>query len=456
MKFSFEDFVLDTEAFNLKRNGVEVNVESRVLETLILLIRQRHRVVSKNELLETVWEVDFASEATLFKAIQQARKALADDGKAQRLIKTVHGKGYRFIGKVDENPDEDTETTPTSSEEAPPEADNVPPPGKEHARNRSLRPFVVGALLSGVLLLIVSGFLFYSRGGKRETQIDRLSVAILSCSGDPSLASDRQWMIDAVPELLVLRLRGTRGLRLVPEEDVAEALRDLKTASSDDPRVLFDRLNCDALITSRISQPEDERIQIEGSIIRADRPGRENIVKNQKDGDLFALVGELGSEMARRLGANDQAEKSWTPTVKPAAFASYVEGLKAFRAGDLNQAVMILAPLTAQNPRFIQARITLARVYQAMGLKDAAGREARSALDFEDRLPAETRLRLEALAAEIDGRWSEASRIYRSLWSVAPDELEYPLSLIRTLRWDGRSDEKRRCLGCCGEDTGET
>jgi len=125
MKFTFDDFVLDTEAFTLVRNGVEVGVELRVLEALIFLIRERHRVISKEELLDSVWDIDFASEATVFKAIQQARKAVGDDGKSQRLIKTVHGKGYRFVGEVEEDSGVVSVVVVPPSVDVPVEAENI-------------------------------------------------------------------------------------------------------------------------------------------------------------------------------------------------------------------------------------------------------------------------------------------------------------------------------------------
>ncbi len=442
MKFIFDDFVLDTEAFTLVRNGVEVGVESRVLETLIFLIQERHRVVSKEELLDSVWDIDFASEATVFKAIQQARKAVGDDGKSQRLVKTVHGKGYRFVAEVEEDTGQGSVPAAPQKREMPVEAER---PG-ESSPTVGRWPKAVAWLAVGIVVLGMVGWLIGHRESSSERGV-RTSVAILNCVGDPSLPSTEAWMSEAVPELLFLRLRGAGGLRMIPADEVAGALRDL----TGDPPVgggwnggaVLDRLACDVAVGSRLLRRKDGGLQLELTVFTRDAVEDREIKKINAQGDLFALAGETGADLAQHLSGGKKPDQGldWTSEVQPEAFARYVTGLGWYRDGDLNEAVSVLAPLVAQYPQFALARIALAKVYRAMGLKAAAGLEARTALDFSADLPAETRLQLEALTLEIDGDWGEAARIYRSLWSVAGDEVEYPLALIRALRWDGRSAE---------------
>ncbi len=444
MRYAFEDFLLDTETFTLTRNGAEVSVESRVLETLIYLIENRERVISKDELLEKVWEVDFASEATLFKAIQQARKALDDDGRAQRLIRTVHGKGYRLVGEVTEIRGE---TSPLSTPTHPaPDTPEPPDDPSEKPGKRRLPP--IGRLLLAASVAIAAIALVrvvLIERLRSPTDSNRLSIAVLPCAPNPDLGPDRLWMTGAVPELLSLRLRSTGGLRVVGEDEVVEAVRDIGPervlSGNHDRNVLFDRLDCDAAIIGRLTPSGAEGLTLEITIVRRDETDVESLSKSDPNGDLFALVGETGSALATRLGGETGDNRTWNPEIQPEAFAGYIEGLEAFRNGDLNRSVSILAPLVAQNRSFTPARITLARVYHAMGLKDAAAQEARTALEFSGDLPAETRLRLEALTFETEGRWNEAARVYRSLWSVSPDEADYPLSLIRALRWAGRTNE---------------
>lgn len=99
------DFLLAPSRHALTRDGAEVHLEPRALDLLIALVERRDRVVSKSELIETVWEGQFVSDSAVFKAVQQVRSALGDDGRRQRFVKTHHGRGYRYVGPVAEVPE---------------------------------------------------------------------------------------------------------------------------------------------------------------------------------------------------------------------------------------------------------------------------------------------------------------------------------------------------------------
>lgn len=100
MSYAFEDFTLDTDTYELRRKDEVVPAEPQVFDVLVHLVLNRDRVVTKTELLDTVWGDQFVSESALTSRIKAARQALGDDGRAQRLIKTAHGRGYRFVGTV--------------------------------------------------------------------------------------------------------------------------------------------------------------------------------------------------------------------------------------------------------------------------------------------------------------------------------------------------------------------
>jgi pimeloyl-ACP methyl ester carboxylesterase/DNA-binding winged helix-turn-helix (wHTH) protein len=101
VRYRFDDFQIDDDKFELTEAGVDVKVEPQVLEVLLCLIRARDRVVTKEELLDEVWGDRFVSEASITSRIKAARRVLGDDGQRQRCIRTVHGRGYRFVLEVD-------------------------------------------------------------------------------------------------------------------------------------------------------------------------------------------------------------------------------------------------------------------------------------------------------------------------------------------------------------------
>ena len=102
MLYSFEDFLLDTARRELRRGGAVIALQPQVFDLLEYSIRNRERVVSKDDLLAAVWHGRIVSELTLSTRINAARSAIGDSGEEQRLIRTAHGKGIRFVGAVRE------------------------------------------------------------------------------------------------------------------------------------------------------------------------------------------------------------------------------------------------------------------------------------------------------------------------------------------------------------------
>jgi len=119
MRYSFDAFSLDTDRFELSRDGTAIHIEPQVLELLVLLVENRGRMVSKDEIIEKVWRGRVVSEAAVSSRIKAARQALDDDGQAQRYIRTVHRKGFRFIAEVRScGAEDDTEMAPERPVEA--------------------------------------------------------------------------------------------------------------------------------------------------------------------------------------------------------------------------------------------------------------------------------------------------------------------------------------------------
>ena len=100
MLFLFEDFTLDVSRREFRRGTDPVAVEPQVFDLLVYLIENRDRVVSRDDLIASVWSGRVVSESTLASRINAARTALGDSGEAQRLIKTIQRKGIRFVGAL--------------------------------------------------------------------------------------------------------------------------------------------------------------------------------------------------------------------------------------------------------------------------------------------------------------------------------------------------------------------
>lgn len=102
MRYVFEDYSFDTGRRELYRGTEAVTVAPQVFDLLDYLIRNRERVVSKDDLINAVWDGRVVSDAALTTRLNVARGVIGDSGQEQRLIKTLPRKGFRFIAPVQE------------------------------------------------------------------------------------------------------------------------------------------------------------------------------------------------------------------------------------------------------------------------------------------------------------------------------------------------------------------
>ena len=130
------DCEIDLRRHELRRAGNPVHVEPQVFDLLVRLVRNRDRVVSKDEPRDQVWNGRIVSEAALSSRINAARQAIGDDGDRQGLIRTVHRRGFRFLGEAHQSADEPA-AAPRASAEAVATAsgtDKPPAPSTAHRR----------------------------------------------------------------------------------------------------------------------------------------------------------------------------------------------------------------------------------------------------------------------------------------------------------------------------------
>ena len=141
MIYYFEDYTLDLQRYELRYAGKLVKLEPQVFDVLAYLIQHHDRVVSKDELLEQLWPGRVVSETTLTSRLMAARRAVGDRGREQRVIQTLHGRGYRFIADVtlaDRPPAPMPAASPPPLASEPSTQPPSPPPEVMVAREREL------------------------------------------------------------------------------------------------------------------------------------------------------------------------------------------------------------------------------------------------------------------------------------------------------------------------------
>jgi DNA-binding winged helix-turn-helix (wHTH) protein len=102
MKYRFAEFEIDLGLHELRRRGSPFHAEPQVFDLTVHLVRNHDRVVSKDELIDNIWNGRIISEAAFSSRINGARRMLGDSGTEQQFIKTLHRRGFRFVGDVEE------------------------------------------------------------------------------------------------------------------------------------------------------------------------------------------------------------------------------------------------------------------------------------------------------------------------------------------------------------------
>src|SRR5215471_4401155 len=100
MRYRFDQFEVDTDRYELRRQGAAQPVEPLVFDLIAFFARNPNRVVSRDQIVEAVWQGRAVSDATISSAVKSARRALGDSGDSQNVIRTVRGRGFEFQAQV--------------------------------------------------------------------------------------------------------------------------------------------------------------------------------------------------------------------------------------------------------------------------------------------------------------------------------------------------------------------
>ncbi len=243
----FDDFELDLSRFELRRAGVAVSMEPQVFDVLAHLVSAAGRVVSKEELLDQVWGTRFVTESALTSRIKMVRRALGDDGQEQRYIRTVHRRGYEFVGTVRTAPEP---LQSADAPERPPPQPAVPPAGAAPPSTVGRWPFTgrsaeletIGEIFRGGE---ASGVLVVAPAGVGKTRFveealvlaERVGRPIARAVGHPAA---REIPLGALAHLLPPRLIAEVGVDADERTAFFHAARaELAAMAGDDRLVVF-------------------------------------------------------------------------------------------------------------------------------------------------------------------------------------------------------------------------
>lgn len=478
--FEFGDFRLDPGERVLARNGERIALTPKAFETLVLLIQNSGHVLSKDELIKTLWPESFVEENNLTQQISQVRRALGESADGQSYIETVPKVGYRFTAQVREVVESEGEATLPSVSSTDGAQRNVQNETSELAAGRQpitaiSRNWTRVLLFAAALVFIIAGVYFdrvlrSSRAAAHAATVSpvlptppvkpRYSVVVLGLKNLSGRAAD-DWLSPALAEMLTTELSAGGQLRVVSSDDVHAVASDLGLSPDANPvksnlTQIRRRLGADVIVTGAYAEigPEPNG-QIRLDLQMQDASAGDTVFSTAVSGksqELFALVARGGAQLRSKLGvpmlsdsegAQDQAEMPSTPE----AARLYSQGLTRLRQFDAPAAEALLAKTVNVDPNFALGHAALASAWSALGYDEKAKAEARRALDLSQNLSREEHLKIAGQYNELTRDWPEAVKSYQDLYSLFPDNVDYGLAFASAQTSAGKGSDALATLG---------
>jgi len=336
-----DNFELDPCAYELRRAGRPLKLERIPMELLLLLVEQRGRLVSREEIIEKIWgkDVFLDADSSVNSAVRKIRRALKDNAERPRFVQTVTGRGYRFIAPIINTgpapplapaPAEAAGAVPTGREERAPtenySAACVDSVEQRPAPNTSMRLkklWAGGLLATGLSLLLV-----LTLWGRRQLFTTAPSAPIRSIAILPleNLTGDQgqQYFVDGMTEALTTTLAEIGSLQVISR---TSAMR-YRDSGKQLPEIAKE-LGVDAVVEGSVSR-SGGRVRIDAQLIQAPTDRHLWAGSYERDiQDVLALQSEvartIASEIRIQLTLKEQTRLGNSPPVNPEAYDAYLK-----------------------------------------------------------------------------------------------------------------------------------
>lgn len=424
----FGDCTLDLSRFELRRNGHSLKLEKIPMDLLILLVRRDGALVTREEIIETLWgpDVFVDTEQGINTAIRKIRQALHDDPDKPRYVQTVVGRGYRFVAPL------------AAEEQQAVAADAVAPvvatteASPQTSSGISRRPFWMWGAALLAALGIMAGLLLRGSGnpaGASATAKPIRSIAVLpleNLSGDPA----QEYFVDGMTDELITQLAKLSEMRVISRTSVMR----YKGARKPLPEIARE-LKVDAIVEGTIVR-SGSRVRVRAQLIRAAEDQHLWAETYERDlSDVLTLQTELASAIAQqvegKLTSRSQGPVPGHRAVSPDVYEAYLRGryLWNTRTEDgLKKGMEYFQQAIAKDTKYAPAYAGLADGYCMLGVRGylppreafpKAKEAALKALSLDDRL-AEAHPSLAIVRARLDWDWTESEKESRRAIELNP------------------------------------
>lgn len=392
--YRFGEFALDGTRFELRRQGQVVKLERIPMELLLLLAEREGAVVSRQEIVERLWgkDVFVDTEHGINTAVRKIRQALRDNPEEPRFVRTVTGKGYRFVGEKSEQKNEEAAAESPAAvevekaaavESAIPEVGAAGNPTGLSAKRSKW--WVVAAC---VIAIAAAGFAFRGKilASERATQIHSIAVLPLSnLSGDAS----QDYFADGMTDEMITALAKIRRLRIVSRTSVMQ----FKGSKESLPEIARD-LKVDGVLEGSLERTGN-RVHMTVQLIYA--PTDTHVWAESYDRDLnqiYSLPADVAQTVAKEVKAT-----GGTPVVaryvNPEAHDAYLHGRYFWFTFDTDKTFPYFRKAIELQPDYAAAWSGLADTYALEGMdsrpplevRDLVHDAAAKALELDPSLP---------------------------------------------------------------------
>jgi DNA-binding winged helix-turn-helix (wHTH) protein/TolB-like protein/Tfp pilus assembly protein PilF len=404
--YEFADFRLDVTERVLWRDSETVALTPKVFDTLLFLVQNSGHILTKDELMQTLWPDSFVEESSLTQNISLLRRALGQNASESLFIETIPKRGYRFVSEVREIQDAKSEvilrqrtTAQISVEEqieddlASREAPALPP---APARKTFLRPRIFAA---GISSLVIFGALFsYLIIRHRAPSFEAKSIAVLPFKTIGTQSTDLEGL--GIADAVINRLSKLNQTKVLPTSSISRYTNREKEAIE-----IGRELGVDAVLDGSL-QREGTRIRVTAQLIsltdgrtlwtaKYDEEYRGTFVLQD------SISGQLAPALASELGNNNRQPVVAGMTDNAEAYQAYLTGTyfwnKRTKEG-LTKAIQYLQHAVELDQNFGLAHAVLADCYylsvdtgyDILPLREAitrAAEETQKALAIDERIP---------------------------------------------------------------------
>lgn len=451
-----EDCEFDPTTYELLRLGRVQKLERIPAEILFYLIEQRGQVVSRDQIVKRIWGegIFLDTDNSINGAIRKIRQALKDSPENPTFVQTLTGRGYRYIGPINdqqEKEDAGLETeailaaTPTSV------ATEGPPPPRDLPE--SVGRFSKGMLLAtaALLILAVVGLILILPRTKRTTQSAIRSLAVLplkNLSGDPT----QEYLADGLTETLIGSLAGIHDLRVISRTSSMH----FKNTQLEVPEIAK-QLGVEAVVEGSVIR-DGSRIRVHAQLIRAatdEHFWAQTYDRELKD--LLALESDVAQSIADKvqitITGQERQRLASVPSVSPEVYQNYLQGIyaldKSKGKAETEISIGYLQKAIEMDPTFAPAYLELAGAYGH--LSSVFGGIRPEEVRPKERQAVEKALELDPQSADahamlgsieqIQWNWAEAEREFRRALQLRPDDSYASIGLAGWMACQGRFDE---------------